>query len=125
LIPLGALLLLLTATGLSAWIISRIVTTPLNELKQLSDEIASGNLQVSVEKSALGHKHEIGELARSFDVMASSLRSMIVGRQHLLRDLSHELRSPIARMQMAFALAGQDEQNIDHLSKRLQQETDR
>ncbi|MFK8020755.1 MAG: ATP-binding protein [Pseudomonadales bacterium] len=129
LFPLGAVLLIIAATGLCAWVLSRLVTKPLEELRQLADAITLGNLHVEVDKPALRRKDEIGELARSFNAMASRLRTLIVGRQQLLRDVSHELRSPIARMQMAFGLARQDGQNdghnLDNLSERLQRETER
>jgi two-component system sensor histidine kinase CpxA len=72
---------------------------------------------------------EVGTLARDFDAMAERIQALINGKEMLLRDVSHELRSPLARIRVALALAErkaddsarQDLERIDQETERLDQ----
>jgi len=70
-------------------------------------------------------KDELGALGREFDSMAERLGALIAARQRLLRDISHELRSPLARMEMAIGLARQEPASTPEQLDRVQRESER
>jgi two-component system sensor histidine kinase CpxA len=69
--------------------------------------MARGEFAVRVEKELKSRGDEIGQLGRSFDDMARHVEALLEAQQRLLRDISHELRSPLARLNVALALARQ------------------
>jgi len=86
-------------------------------------KLANGNWQTRVGKAANRHD-ELGQLARDFNLMAEQLESMWGAQKRLLADVSHELRSPLARLQMALGLAHQ--QNVDPKTlQRIEREANR
>ena len=101
------LLLALAVTGVASLIVTRSITLPVRALGAATRDLASGNLDVRVERAVSARRDEFGTLARDFDAMAARLRELLQGRERLLRDVSHELRSPLARMQVALGLARQ------------------
>ena len=68
---------------------------------------------------------ELGELAADFNSMADRLRELMIGRESLLREMSHELRSPLARLQAALALAAERETIAADERDRIEQEIGR
>ncbi|MFH1490740.1 MAG: HAMP domain-containing sensor histidine kinase, partial [Pseudomonadota bacterium] len=78
--------------------ISRLITRPLKELSRSALEIADGDLS---RRAEVGCKDEIGELCSSFNHMADRVEKMIKGGRELTANISHELRSPLARMRIA------------------------
>jgi two-component system sensor histidine kinase CpxA len=74
-------------------------------LRQASRKIAAGDLATRVSKTMPGRQDEIGQLATDFDVMASRLQAMQQANQRLMQDVSHELRSPLARLSVALEIA--------------------
>ena len=112
LMPLGpgplhwpALVIAVIVTATTCLLLARYLSKPIDTLRQATLEVASGNLSVRVGPS-LGSRHdELGLLASDFDHMSERLRVLLEGRQQLMRDLSHELRSPLARLQVASGLA--------------------
>jgi two-component system sensor histidine kinase CpxA len=106
--PQGTALRLLAAALISALIsyfLARSLATPLEELREASRKIASGQLQTRVRRRMPNRKDEIGQLAKDFDVMVSRLQAMQIANRRLLSDVSHELRSPLARMNVALEIA--------------------
>jgi two-component system sensor histidine kinase CpxA len=88
--------------------------------------LADGRLQERVPPLLAARRDELGDLGRDFDAMADRLQTMVASRQRLLRDVSHELRSPLARIRVALELArrkgseGQAElERIEHETERL------
>ena len=122
--PEGTALRLAAAAVISAIIsffLARSLATPLGELRRASRKIASGDLATRVGGAIPERKDEIGQLARDFDVMATRLQSMQNANQRLLSDVSHELRSPLARLNVALAIArqkgtGEIESEIDRIA---------
>lgn len=92
-------------SGLVCFWLARYLTQPIRRLQAASAEIASGNLSVRVADSK--RRDELGDLGRDFDQMAEHLEHLQASQHQLLRDVSHELRSPIARLQIALGLARQ------------------
>lgn len=89
----------------AAWLLARRITRPIAALQDASRAIANGQLDVRVPALASGRKDEIGALSRDFNHMAERLQRLLDAQQQLLRDISHELRSPLARLRIATELA--------------------
>jgi two-component system OmpR family sensor kinase len=70
-------------------------------------------------------RDEIADLGRDFDRMAQQLQTLVSAQTRLLHDLSHELRSPLARLHAAAGLLRQDPDNLPRSLDRIEQETDR
>lgn len=68
---------------------------------------------------------ELTEVARDFDSMAERLQALVSAREQLLHDVSHELRSPLARLQLAIGLAHQNPDNVDNALQRIEHESER
>lgn len=92
-------------SGIICFGLARYLTKPIRKLQAASAEIANGNFAVRVEDHA--RHDELGDLGRDFDRMAGQLERLQASQQQLLRDVSHELRSPLARLQVALGLARQ------------------
>lgn len=101
-LSLLALALLLTAVA-SYWLAGSI-TRPIIDLKRTAEALSSGKLEARVAHASLQRRDELGELAYTFDRMAGRLSAALQAKEQLLRDVSHELRSPLTRMRLAVAL---------------------
>ncbi len=99
------LLSMILISGLVSALIARHISRPVKRLRLGAQRIAEGNLQERVSAKFHERKDEIGDLARDFDVMAEHVDDLLQTQQNLLRDVSHELRSPLARIQVALGLA--------------------
>jgi two-component system sensor histidine kinase CpxA len=118
------LLLALIISGIISYLVSRYLTRPLKNLQQASRSLADGNLDTRIAVSASGGD-ETDELARDFNSMAEQLQEKIQSQKRLLNDVSHELRSPLARLRVALALAEEDPTRVVELLKRIDHETER
>ena len=106
--PQGTALRLVAAAAISALIsyfLARSLATPLEELRKASRKIAAGDLATRVSKTMPSRQDEIGQLAKDFDIMTSRLQAMQQANQRLMQDVSHELRSPLARLSVALEIA--------------------
>ena len=113
----------LITTTLLSWLFAKTLTTPILHIQSSAKRLASGDWQTRVGKTAK-RQDELGQLARDFNKMAEQLESMWGAQKRLLADVSHELRSPLARLQMALGLAHQ--QNVDPVTlSRVEREADR
>ncbi|MCE3043903.1 two-component system sensor histidine kinase CpxA [Legionella sp. 16cNR16C] len=91
-------------SGLICYLLSIYLTQPLRSLRMAARSIATGKLNTRV-GSFKGHsRDEIAELSGEFDRMAEKLEAIISSKERLLQDISHELRSPLARLQIAIEL---------------------
>lgn len=91
-------------SGLICYLLSMYLTQPLRTLRLAAKSIARGNLGTRVGHFAGHHKDEIDELSDEFNHMAEELEAHIHSKERLLQDISHELRSPLARLQMALEI---------------------
>ena len=127
--PIGTLQRLALAALLSAvvsFVLARSLATPLGRLRETSQKLARGDLGARAGSSISHRKDEIGRLAEDFDTMAERIQSLDRGRRRLLGDVSHELRSPLARLQVALELArGRTEGRADDELQRIGLEADR
>ena len=101
------LLVILVIGGIFCFWLARYLTTPLLKLRTTTNELAEGNLGARVADKLTKRRDEIGQLGRDFNGMAERLESMVKAQQRLLGDISHELRSPLARLGVALGLARQ------------------
>ncbi len=90
--------------GLSFWL-ARTLSSPVAPLRRATRRLSNGDLSARVGEKASRRRDEIGELARDFDAMAERIEALVGSQQRLLRDVSHELRSPLARLVVALELA--------------------
>ena len=80
------------------------IAKPITRLRTATRDIAAGKLKTRVEKSVLHRHDEIGSLGRDFDRMAEQIEKLVTAQRELLGDVSHELRSPLARLIVALGL---------------------
>lgn len=119
----GVIALLVSATV--CFLLARYLSAPIQLLRNATHSIAEGNLGIQVSKLLAGRKDELGALAVDFDAMAVRLRSLLESRQQLLRDISHELRSPLARLQIALGIARRPGADLAQGFERIESEAQR
>ena len=98
--------LLLTAL-LVCYALARYLSSPIQKIRRATQKLAEGELQTRVGDKVGNRRDELAVLAQDFDVMAERIESLITSQQRLSRDVSHELRSPLARMNVALEIAKQ------------------
>ncbi|MCB5206434.1 HAMP domain-containing sensor histidine kinase [Methylovorus mays] len=120
LVPLSAgVIASLVFAALLAWYFSK----PIRSLRQAFITATDGDLEVRV-AGTMGHRRdELSDLGRDFDTMASRLGALLQGQSRLLHHVSHELRSPLARMQMAIGLARQSPEKVSSSLERIERES--
>jgi len=92
-------------SGLVCYLLARYLIGPLGRLSGATQRLSEGDLTARVGESVSQRSDEFGALGRDFDAMAERLEGLVTSQQQLLRDVSHELRSPLARLQVALGLA--------------------
>jgi two-component system sensor histidine kinase CpxA len=115
----------LVVSALTSWWLARHFSAPIRRIQEGARALASENLDVRVSAGLEGRKDEVAVLARDFDTMADQLRANRAGTTQLLRDISHELRSPLARMRVALGLARQPPADLSRQLDRLEREIER
>ena len=99
------LLLSLLFIGLVGWWVARSVARPVEALRRATRRMAEGELSARVgRQGGLAHD-ELAQLAGDFDIMAARIEALVAHDRGVLQDLSHELRSPLARLQLILDLA--------------------
>ncbi|MWV14263.1 HAMP domain-containing protein [Pseudomonas sp. R-28-1W-6] len=120
---LGIALVVLTALSL---LLTLSITRPLGRLRGAVHDLGQTTYQQHSLARLADRRDEFGVLARDFNRMGARLQGLIGSQRQLLRDVSHELRSPLARLRIALALAERAEPaERDKLWPRLAQECDR
>ena len=97
------------------------LTRPVRRLQRAVERFGRGDLSA---RSGSVRRDELGELARTFDRMAGRIETLLAAERRLLLDISHELRSPLARLGVAVELARSGD-NLDTALNRIQKESDR
>lgn len=107
--------------ALLAWYFSK----PIKQLRQAFASAANGSLDVRI-GNAMGNRHdELADLGSAFDLMATRLGALMQSQSRLLHQVSHELRSPLARLQIAVGLARQQPDKLDSSLTRIERESER
>lgn len=94
----------LSIAAIICYLFARYLTRPIIRIGSAARQFAAGDLSVRVGKELKGRKDELAGLALDFDLMASRIETLLTSQRHLLRDVSHELRSPLARLYVALEL---------------------
>ena len=99
------ILFLIMGAGAGAcyWLANHI-SIPVRKLRSAALGLAGGDLSRRVDPGLLDRKDELGELAQSFNSMAEKLEELVTSQKRLIRDISHELRSPLTRLNIALEL---------------------
>ena len=106
LFPFEPLLVGLFASLAFAALLALYIARPIKSLRAAFDAAAAGKLETRVGPTIGARRDELADLGRDFDRMASRLQGVIEAQRRLLHDVSHEMRSPLARMQAAIGWHG-------------------
>jgi two-component system OmpR family sensor kinase len=111
----------IATAALLAWYFAK----PIRSLRSAFTVAASGDLDVHLDPVVLRRRDELAELGQHFNRMTGRLRDLIEGQRQLLHDVSHEMRSPLARMHAAIGLARRQPERLDAHLKRIELEAAR
>lgn len=117
----------LLVAAVSSLLLARYLAWPIVRLQGATRALAAGELDTRVGPPVNRRRDETGRLAQDFDKMAERLQALVTDKETLLRDVSHEFRSPLARIRVAVALAQrragdaaqQDLVRIEHETEKL------
>jgi signal transduction histidine kinase len=113
--------LLLTAVGLLGWILAVHIVSPVRKMASVVEALGRGQLTA---RTGIRRNDEIGELARAVDSMAERIELLVSAERRLLGDVSHELRSPLTRLNLSVELS-RTMTDRDAAAARLQRDIDR
>jgi two-component system OmpR family sensor kinase len=105
--------------SLLAWYFAK----PIRSLSRAFEAASQGDLAVRLGAEMGGRRDELADLGRDFDSMAQRLQGLMDGQRRLFHDVSHELRSPLARLQVAIGLARQQPERIEQALARVERES--
>jgi signal transduction histidine kinase len=110
---------------LFAALLARYFSRPIRALRRAFDATANGKLDTRIGLT-MAHRHdELSDLGADFDRMADRLQRVVKGKQRLLHDVSHELRSPLARLKAIIDLMQQQPERQEEFVARMGRESDR
>jgi two-component system, OmpR family, sensor histidine kinase CpxA len=104
-VPMPGLIIAVLSSGIVCYFLARYMTKPVTRLRAATQRLASGDLTARA-GNPKGHD-EVAGLVRDFDAMAERLETLVKAQSRLLNDISHELRSPLARLNVALGLVRQ------------------
>lgn len=110
-----------TFSALVAWYLA----APVRSLRRAVDDVAQGKLDTRLHAALTTRQDELGDLGRDFDRMAQQLQTLMGAQRRLLHDVSHELRSPLARLQTAIGIIRQNPDRQQDMLDRLELEFSR
>jgi signal transduction histidine kinase len=120
------LLAIVAVTGLVSVILARYLARPIQLLRSATQEMAGGDLSVRVSQRLKGADSETLGLGRDMDRMAERIQELLETQHRLLRDVSHELRSPLARLNIALELVRRrSPPDVEPAFDRIERETER
>jgi two-component system, OmpR family, sensor histidine kinase CpxA len=112
----------LLVSGLICSLLTRYLTAPILRLREMSQKLAAGDLSVRTGSELAQRQDEIGGLVRDFNAMAARIEELISRQRQLISDVSHELRSPLARLNVALDLSRERKGNdaaFEHMQEDL------
>jgi len=120
----GLILLALFVSAAVSFFLARTISRPIERLRESANAIADGRLDTRVAESTGTRRDELGLLAMDFDRMADGLQRAWQKQSELTRNVSHELRSPLARLRVALELVRRKTGELAELDK-IEMETER
>jgi two-component system sensor histidine kinase CpxA len=111
----------LLVSGLICSLLTRYLTAPIVRLREMSQKLAAGDLSVRAGSGLARRRDEIGDLVRDFNSMASRIEELISRQRQLASDVSHELRSPLARLNVALDL-GRERKGNDPAFEQMEED---
>jgi two-component system, OmpR family, sensor histidine kinase CpxA len=106
-VPVPGLIIAVMSSGLVCYFLAWYMTKPVARLRAATQQLAAGDLTARAGDPNSKRRDEIAGLVRDFDSMAARLETLVKAQSRLLNDISHELRSPLARLNVALGLARQ------------------
>ncbi len=103
--PYFPLLLTIVVSGVVCFWMARSLARPLQDVRDASRRLADGDLQARAGADTAARRDEIGDMGQAFNTMAERIEALVNAQGQLLSDISHELRSPLARLNVALELA--------------------
>jgi two-component system sensor histidine kinase CpxA len=119
------LIIAVSISGLVCFLLARYLTAPITRLRAAAQKIAEGDLSARAGSKTGRGGDEVGQLVFDFNHMAERLEILIGAQQRLIRDISHELRSPLTRLVLALGLARQSDMPNQAALDRMEKETER
>jgi signal transduction histidine kinase len=120
------LIAVLLTTGVLCYGLARYFSSPIIKLRKATQQVAAGDLSARVGAANDRRRDELADLGRDFDIMAERIQTLMTSQRRLLHDISHELRSPLARLKIALELARQsDGEEAGWALDRIEREADR
>ena len=108
---------ILALTTLACFVLSRYSRRPVVSVRRVSRRLANGDLSIRVPAAFTKRSDELGAMVRDFNAMADRIKAVIEAQTQMLRDVSHEVRSPLARLQVAVGLARRHTQDSPALDR--------
>lgn len=124
-LPTVPLATALFASLLFAVLLAWYIAKPIRSLRSAFDGVARGNLAIRIAPAMGRRRDELADLGRDFDHMVGQLQALMEGQRRLLHDVSHEMRSPLARLQVAIGLARQQPHKQEESMRRIERESER
>jgi len=117
--PITGIAILMLSSGLVCYFLAWYMTKPIVRLRAATQQLAAGDLSARTGAPGSGRRDEVAGLMRDFDTMAERMETLVKAQSRLLNDISHELRSPLARLNVALGLARQreDAENSEMLDR--------
>ncbi len=106
-LPFPGLIIAVISSGLICYLLAWYLTMPVVRLRAATRLLAAGDLTARAGAPNIRRRDEVAGLMRDFDAMAERLENLVKAQSRLLNDISHELRSPLARLNVALGLARQ------------------
>jgi two-component system sensor histidine kinase CpxA len=98
---------LVAVSAIVSFMLARFIVLPVRRLRLAEQKVASGDLSVRVAHTVGNRTDDIARLAQDFDVMAEQVGALLQSQKRMMRDVSHELRSPLARLHALLSIAHQ------------------
>jgi two-component system, OmpR family, sensor kinase len=124
-ITIPLLLVALSISAVVCWWLARYISRPVTKLQAIARTLAAGDLDARVDEQFCRRRDELGILAQDFNQMATRLKAQIASKEMLLRDISHELRSPLTRLRVALGLAQRGDGDIGVQLERIERDIER